>query len=66
MAESARRPGRPRIDRSDPSPSSMPTVQVCVRLPASQYDVISTRAAAAGLTIPEQLRRQLQTDPDDE
>jgi hypothetical protein len=48
-----RRTGRPPVDDSGPS------VGVHLRLPAPQYDRVCERATAAGVSVPEQLRRDL-------
>jgi hypothetical protein len=49
----ASRPGRPPLDRTAPS------VPVCVRLGARQYDRLYARARQARLSIPEVVRRDL-------
>jgi hypothetical protein len=51
------KPGRPRVDRNDR------TVQVCVSLPARQYDEIDQRARREGVSLPERIRRDLQRQP---
>jgi len=48
-----KRTGRPPIDDDDDS------VPVCLSLPARQYDAICDRAQAAGVTVPEVIRRDL-------
>jgi hypothetical protein len=48
-----KRTGRPPIDDDDDS------VPVCLSLPARQYDAIFDRAQAAGVTVPEVIRRDL-------
>ena len=47
------KPGRPPVDRTDPS------VPVHVKLPSRQYDAVFVRAAAAGVSVPEIVRRDL-------
>lgn len=54
-----RRPGRP------PNPTG-PSVGVCLRLPGPQYDRLCQRASAAGVSVPEQLRRDLAARPADD
>jgi len=48
-----KRTGRPPIDEEDAS------VPVCVSLPGRQYDALYTRAQAAGVSVPEVIRRDL-------
>jgi predicted DNA binding CopG/RHH family protein len=60
----ARKPGRPPLDRTDPERS----VPICLRLPSRAYDRVHDRASAAGVSVPELLRRtlrQAETDDDD-
>jgi hypothetical protein len=47
------RRGRPRVD-----PTDRPA-EVCLTLPAKQYDVLYTKARAEGVSIPEIIRREL-------
>jgi len=49
-----KRTGRPPIDEEDAS------VPVCVSLPGRQYDALYTRAQAAGVSVPEVIRRDLE------
>lgn len=55
-----RRLGRPSVGGSSPS------VGVHLRLPTPQYDRLCQRATAAGVSVPELLRRELQRTPADE
>jgi hypothetical protein len=55
MADDQRKTGRPPVDPTDPQKS----VGVHLRLPSSQYDRTYQRASAAGVSVPEQLRRDL-------
>ena len=48
-----RRTGRPPLDPDDPS------VEMCVTLPAKQYDALYARARAERVSIPEMMRRIL-------
>jgi hypothetical protein len=61
---SSKPPGRPPLDVRDPS------VNVHIRLPTRQYDEAWHRAHAAGVSVPEILRRDLRraaaARPDDE
>jgi len=40
-----------------------PSVPVCLRIPSTTYDRVYQRAAAAGVSIPEILRRDLRRRP---
>ena len=60
MAPPKKSTGRPPIDPADPS------VGVHVRLPSQQYDATYQRAAAAGVSVPEMIRRDLQRVDDDQ
>jgi len=55
-----RAPGRPRLDERETS------VQVCVSLPARQYDDLYKAATTARLSVPEVIRRRLRGDDDDD
>jgi len=48
-----KRPGRPPLDRADPS------VQVCVSVPSQQYDSLYRSARDARVSVPEVIRRSL-------
>lgn len=48
--------GRPPVDPDDPS------VPVHVKLPATQYDQVCHKAQQAHVTVPEWIRRALQTE----
>jgi hypothetical protein len=52
--------GRPPLDSADPS------VPVHLKLPSKQYDAAYTRASAAGVSVPEILRRDLRRARDDD
>ena len=55
-----RRPGRPRLDPSDPS------VRVCLSMPAKHYDQLYRQAAGARVTVPELIRQAIKyTNSDD-
>lgn len=56
--QTRRRLGRPPIDHDDPS------VSVSIRLPSRAYDDAYERARQAGVSLPEQLRRDLRTGTD--
>ena len=47
------RPGRPPLDRDDPS------VKVCVSVPSRQYDDLYQRAREERVSVPELIRRSL-------
>ena len=47
------KPGRPPLD------STSPSVPVHVKLPSREYDAAFLRAAAAGVSVPEILRRDM-------
>jgi len=47
--------GRPRVDPDDQS------VQVCVTLPSRQYDSFASTARRSDISVPEVIRRQLQS-----
>ena len=49
-------PGRPPLQRGDPS------VSVHVRVPSSQYDRLDQRAKAERVNIPELIRRRMADD----
>ena len=49
----ANRPGRPPLDRSDPS------VVVSLALPSRTFDLMCKRARVERLTVPEVIRRAL-------
>jgi hypothetical protein len=53
------RPGRPPLDKDDPS------VSVCVRFPAKVYDRVYARAQRDRVSIPEVIRRQVRESNDD-
>lgn len=59
VADARRPPGRPPIDRLTPDPS----VGVYVRMPSRDYDRFCDRARAAGVSVPEIVRRELQRVP---
>ena len=48
-----RRPGRPPLDRTDP------TTKVCVGLPSKRYDDLYRQAVAARVSVPELIRQSL-------
>lgn len=48
-----RPPGRPPLDKDDPS------VEVCVTLPSKKYDDLYERARQERTTVPELIRRKL-------
>ena len=50
-----RKPGRPSLDPSDPSP----TVHVNVRLSAKRYDAVYRQATSQRMTVPEFIRHTL-------
>jgi hypothetical protein len=52
-----KRSGRPRVDDDDDS------VQVCVTLPARQYDYLCEQAQKDRASVPEVIRRQLDPPP---
>jgi len=60
MADDKKAPGRPPLDSTDPDG----TVGIHVRVPARQYDSLYQRAAAAGVSIPELVRRDLRNPGD--
>jgi len=49
----ATRPGRPPLDRTDPS------VPICVKVPAREFDRLCDRARQARVSVPEVVRREL-------
>jgi hypothetical protein len=51
MPDNRRRPGRPALAADDPS------VDVHVRIPSRDYDVVYTKAQACRVSVPELLRR---------
>jgi len=53
MRQQRPRSGRPPLDDEEPS------VQVCVSVPASQYDHLFERARTDRVSVPEVIRRQL-------
>ena len=57
-----RAPHRPRLDERDES------VQVCLSLPARQYDDLYKAASTARVSVPEVIRRRLRgtSDHDDD
>jgi len=48
-----RRPGRPPLDRADPS------TKVCLTLPSKRYDDLYRAAASARVSVPELIRQSL-------
>jgi hypothetical protein len=60
MAERHRPPGRPPVQRGEPS------VSVHVRVSASQFDALDRRAQSERVNIPELIRRRLADDGDDD
>jgi hypothetical protein len=60
MPESRRPPGRPPLQRGEVS------VNVCVRLPASQFDALDRRARLEHANVPELIRRRLAAGDDDD
>ena len=52
-----RRPGRPPLDRSDP------TVRFCISVTTKKYDELYARASASRMTLSEYIRHQLKATP---
>jgi len=48
-----RRPGRPPLDRADPSTT------VCLSLPSKRYDALYRQAATRRVSVPELIRQSL-------
>jgi hypothetical protein len=59
--DSPRRPGRKPLDRSQAL-----TVSVHLRVPAPQYDRVYRAAAAARISVPAYIRRQVERAADDD
>jgi hypothetical protein len=49
----SRRPGRPPLDRADPS------TKVCLALPSKGYDALYRRASIARVSVPELIRQSI-------
>jgi hypothetical protein len=54
------KPGRPPLDRHDPS------VRLSVKIPSRQYDELFQQAQRARVSLPEMVRRKLRRDDTDD